>query len=92
MDEGVQEDGGPAQATRPGLPARSRGCLPLIDAGRCTGCGRCVGACAPQLLSLETVRWKKHAVLHGAERCTGCRLCALRCPFDAITMQAPGGA
>ncbi len=66
---------------------RRRPRLPAIDAGRCTGCGRCVGACAPQLLSLEVLQWKKRAVLQGAERCTGCSLCALRCPFDAIRMQ-----
>lgn len=81
------EDSQPAEATRPGRPARSPRRLPAIDAGRCTGCGRCVGACAPQLLSLAVVQWKKHAVLQGAERCTGCSLCALRCPFDAIAMQ-----
>jgi ferredoxin len=73
-------------------PVRRRALLPAIDASRCTGCGRCVGACAPQLLSLELDHWKKRAVLHAAERCTGCRLCALRCPFDAIAMQAPGDA
>ena len=40
--------------------------LPDIDPARCTGCGRCVGTCAPHVLSLETVRWKKSAVLHDA--------------------------
>ena len=64
--------------------------LPAIDAARCTGCGRCVAACAPRVLSLETrPDWRKTARLHGHDGCTGCSLCALRCPFDAITMKRP---
>ena len=64
--------------------------LPAIDAARCTGCGRCVAACAPRVLSLETrPDWRKSAVLHGAGDCTGCSQCARRCPFDAITMHRP---
>ena len=71
--------------------------LPAIDPARCTGCGRCVGACAPHLLSLQAVRWKKHAVLQDAPRCIGCSECAVVCPFGAIRMrrlpaQAPGAA
>ena len=74
-------------------PRRRRAVLlPVIDAGRCTGCGRCVGACAPHVLSLAVQDWKKRAVLDSADGCTGCRLCALRCPFDAITMQQAGAA
>jgi len=63
------------------------GRLPDIDIGRCTGCGRCVASCDLHLLSLETVRWKKSAVLHEPDRCTGCSVCAVKCPFDAITMR-----
>jgi ferredoxin len=71
--------------------------LPVIDERRCTGCGRCVGACDAQLLSLERQGWEKSAVLHGAERCTGCTRCAVVCPFRAITMHSrsvvlPGAA
>ena len=67
--------------------------LPEIDAARCTGCGRCVAACEPRALSLETgPDWRKSAVLHAAGDCTGCSLCALRCPFDAITMRRPPDA
>lgn len=69
-------------------PAR----LPHIDPKRCTGCGRCVGACEPHLLSLEVLRWKKTAVLNGPERCTACSACAVVCPFAAISLrrrQAP---
>ena len=62
--------------------------LPAIHPDRCTGCGRCVAACEPRVLSLETrADWRKTAVLHDGDGCTGCSLCAWRCPFDAITMQ-----
>jgi ferredoxin len=82
-------DGVDAKAlSRPRRTAR----LPEIDPRRCTGCGRCVAACEPHLLSLEVVHWKKSSVLHDAHRCTGCSLCAVRCPFGAITMRADGRA
>lgn len=66
--------------------------LPAIDPARCTGCGRCVGACAPHVLSLETVRWIKTAVLHDPAACTGCSDCATVCPFRAIRMRASAPA
>jgi ferredoxin len=72
---------------KPRPPSRNR--LPEVDAVRCTGCGRCVGACDLHLLSLEPVRWVKHAVLHDADRCTGCNACAAIGPFRAITMRRP---
>lgn len=73
----------PAEAPGPRRPAR----LPQIDAQRCTGCGWCIAACEPHVLSLEVVHWKKVSVLHTPSACTGCSLCALKCPFNAITMQ-----
>jgi len=67
--------------------------LPEIDPGRCTGCGRCVAACAPRVLSLETgADWRKSAQLHAPGDCTGCSLCARRCPFDAIARRRPASA
>ena len=72
-------------------PPRIAPRLPEIDADRCTGCGRCVAACAPRVLSLETrPDWRKSAALHDRGGCTGCSLCAHRCPFEAIAMRAPG--
>jgi ferredoxin len=61
--------------------------LPAIAVDRCTGCGRCVAACGPRVLSLEVEHWRKRAVLHDVDGCTGCSLCAVRCPFGVITMQ-----
>jgi ferredoxin len=64
--------------------------LPVVDGDRCTGCGRCVAACDPRVISLETrPDWRKSAVLHQPDGCTGCSLCALRCPFGAIEMHRP---
>jgi len=60
--------------------------LPKIDPGRCTGCGRCIAACAPHVLVLERVGWDKQSQLVDVSACTGCHHCAWRCPFDAITM------
>jgi ferredoxin len=66
------------------------GWLPEVDSARCTGCGWCVGACEPHLLSLEALQWRKTSVLHDAHRCTGCSDCALACPFHAISMRQAG--
>lgn len=63
-----------------------RKALPIVDPARCTGCGWCVAACPPHVLSLQASGWEKRATLHDAPGCTGCALCAVKCPFDAIRM------
>jgi ferredoxin len=72
--------------------ATERKALPVIDPMRCTGCGWCVGACPPRVLSLVAVpNWQKMSSLHDVTGCTGCAKCAMKCPFDAIAMERAGG-
>jgi ferredoxin len=66
--------------------AGERKALPAVDTSRCTGCGWCVAACPPHVLSLEVLNGRKFATLHDAPGCTGCALCAVKCPFGAIAM------
>ncbi|MDI1244838.1 MAG: 4Fe-4S binding protein [Rhodoferax sp.] len=60
-----------------------------IDPARCTGCGRCISACALRLIAFETKDWKKRSVLQDAARCTGCGDCAAICPVGAIGLAEP---
>jgi len=59
-------------------------CVPSVIAARCSGCGRCVAACPPKIISLETVAYHKTAVISAGEDCAGCGECAASCPLDAI--------
>jgi NAD-dependent dihydropyrimidine dehydrogenase PreA subunit len=61
--------------------------LAVLTPERCTGCGRCIAACAPQLFHFETHSWRKRVVLERLADCTGCSLCAQRCPTGALRMQ-----
>ncbi|HMW22043.1 MAG TPA: 4Fe-4S dicluster domain-containing protein [Burkholderiaceae bacterium] len=63
--------------------------IAVVDPARCTGCGRCVGACPPHVLWLERQQWRKTATLGDAAGCTGCGRCVPPCPFRAITLHRP---
>lgn len=66
--------------------------IPLIDAARCSGCGACIGACAPRVLAFEQRAWRKLTVLQSEALCTGCAKCQGRCWTHAIQMVLPTAA
>lgn len=53
---------------------------PVIDAAKCTGCGKCVAVCREHAL----VSLKRKTPLFFEELCSGCKACQLVCETDAI--------
>ncbi len=53
---------------------------PVIDAAKCTGCGKCVAVCREHAL----VGLKGKTPLFFEELCSGCKACQLVCEADAI--------
>ena len=65
-------------------PLASLSIVPNIDVSRCSGCGRCVAACPPRLITLEVTGHRKVAALINADLCTKCGQCARSCLLNAF--------
>lgn len=61
--------------------------LPVVDDGRCTGCGECVAVCPTACLALaHALPW-----LPRPRDCVSCGACEAVCPADAVRLVPPGG-
>jgi len=82
---GQAEAGIHLEADGPGSLSAACSGIPVIDAARCNGCGRCVAACPLRLISLEVHGYRKEAVPGRPEQCVHCGKCMESCPVGAIT-------
>ncbi len=71
-------------------PISTTNFLPAVDAGACSGCGKCAEVCPVEAMSLvsagdpHNARRKKARL--NAEICLGCGLCARACPTKSIAL------
>jgi 2-oxoglutarate ferredoxin oxidoreductase subunit delta len=67
---------------------RDRGML-KIDEAECKGCGLCVEACPPKVISLgnDLNHYGYRTAVYAGAGCTGCGICFMACPEPgAITV------
>jgi NAD-dependent dihydropyrimidine dehydrogenase PreA subunit len=57
--------------------------LPLINIGRCTGCGLCAVHCPGHVVEMVEAR----PAVRRPEACTYCGDCEALCPSEAIALQ-----
>jgi 2-oxoglutarate ferredoxin oxidoreductase subunit delta len=56
---------------------------PVIDQGKCEGCGTCAEVCPNEVISMKGGRPE---VLR-EDDCIGCRSCEIQCPAEAIEVE-----
>jgi len=59
--------------------------IAVVDAEKCTRCGKCVKACPVDIFTVEG-KGKARRILMEEQYCMGCGVCATKCPEDAIRM------
>lgn len=58
-----------------------------FDAGKCTGCGRCVEVCPHAVFVMRD----KRAAVTDRDRCMECGACARNCAYGALKVNAGVG-
>ncbi len=71
-------------------PVHTTNFLPRIDAAQCNGCGKCVGVCPVEALTLvpagDPLHPGRNRVQLNEEVCLGCGVCVRACPQDGLSL------
>jgi len=62
---------------------------PVIDADKCTHCGRCVSVCPVVPKALQFSDGRKSPPRHDYDRCIRCYCCQEMCPEEAVSIETP---
>ena len=75
-------------------PVHTTHFLPVVDAGACNGCGRCVRVCPVEAMvavSANDPRRPRRTVARvDEERCLGCGVCVRTCREEALSLRERG--
>ena len=83
LSEGRSTVDWPRERLAPLGPARG---TPVFDAGACTGCGDCVGACTARCIELPEGATVPRS---DAGACVRCGQCVSACPEGAVALSGP---
>ena len=61
---------------------------PIIDDGKCNGCGTCADICPMQVFR-HRAKEHKTPLISFADECWHCNACVLDCPKQAVTLRLP---
>ncbi len=61
-----------------------RPAVPILDPGRCDGCGKCAEACTPAAITFGLDDAGRRLPIVDAAICTYCTLCEAACPTGAL--------
>jgi ferredoxin len=73
-------------------PIHTTNFIPCIEAGACTGCGKCVEVCPVEAMTLVSAndphQIKRRVARLDTDLCLGCGVCARNCPSQAIHLES----
>ena len=73
-------------------PVHTTNYLPVVEAAKCNGCGKCVDACPVEAMTLvsanDPAKARKRRAELDASVCLGCGVCTRVCPTDGLHLEA----